>query len=152
MQQNGEVVKIRRPHQGRSPQPAGVRRSEALAALIAALVVAIWLLASWTASAAEIVLSASAGTVVNGRATVATTYASNGVTGAMMRLYVDGKRWGSSESANGAWQVPDLAVGTHKFFVRADGATPLRSNEVQLTIASIAPAGDAKRHDATRFV
>ena len=69
-----------------------------------------------------------------------------------MRLYVDGKRWGSSESANGAWQVPDLAVGTHTFFVRADGATPLRSNEVQLTIASIAPAGDAKRRDAARLL
>ena len=152
MQQNGEVVKIMRPHQGRPRSPSGVRRSEALAALIAALVVAIWLLASWTASAAEIVLSASAGTVANGRATVAATYTSNGVSGSMLRLYVDGKRWGSSDRANGAWQVPDLVVGTHKFFVRADGATPLRSNEVQLTIARVAPAGDAKRRDAARLL
>ncbi len=152
MQQNGEAVKVMRPHQGRFPLSSGVRRSEALAALIAVLVVAIWLLASWTASAAEIVLSATAGSVSNGRATVTATYTSNGVTGSMMRLYVDGKRWGSSDSTNGAWQVPDLTVGTHKFFVRADGATPLRSNEVQLAITSMASAGDAKRRDAARLL
>lgn len=152
MQQNGEALKVMRPNQDRVPGSSGVRRSEALAALIVVLVVAIWLLASWTASAAEIVLSATADSVSNGRATVTTTYTSNGVTGSMMRLYVDGKRWGSSDSTNGAWQVPDLTVGTHKFFVRADGASPLRSNEVRLTITSVAPAGDAKRRDAARLL
>ena len=154
MQQNGEVVKIMRPVHGQFPQSSGVRRSEALAALIAVLVVAIWLLASWTAIAAEIVLSASASSVSSGRATVTASYTSNGVTGSMMGLYVDGKRWGSSDSASGAWQVPNLAVGTHKFFVRSDGATPLRSNEVRLTItlASAVPAGDAKRRDAARLL
>ena len=152
MQQSGEVVKIMRPQQDRVQLRSGVRRSEALALLIAVLVVAIWLLASWTATAAEIVLSATAGSVSNGRATVTTTYTSNGITGSMMRLYVDGKRWGSSDSTNGTWQVPDLTVGTHKFFVRADGATPLRSNEVQLTIAAVTPTGDVKRRDAARLL
>ena len=152
MQQSGEVVKIMRPQQDRVQLRSGVRRSEALALLIAVLVVAIWLLASWTATAAEIVLSATAGSVSNGRATVTTTYTSNGITGSMMRLYVDGKRWGSSDSTNGTWQVPDLTVGTHKFFVRADGVTPLRSNEVQLTIAAVTPTGDVKRRDAARLL
>ncbi len=153
MQQSGEVVKVARSHHQDHLHPQSVlRRSEALAALVAVLVIAIWLLASWTATAAEIVLSASAGNVSNGRATVTTTYTSNGLTGSMMRLYVDGKRWGSSDLATGSWQVPDLLVGKHKFVMRADGATPLRSNEVQLTISNSPLTVDAKRRDAARLL
>ena len=153
MQQSGEAVKIvRSHHQDRSPSRPLIRRSEALAALVAVLIVAIWLLAAWTATAAEIVLSATAGSVSNGRATVTTSYTSNGVTGSMMRLYVDGKRWGSSDLANGTWQVPDLLVGTHKFVIRTEGSTPMRSNEVQVTISSTALTVDAKRRDAARLL
>ncbi len=152
MQQSGEaltVVESRRPVPKRR---AIMTRSEALAALTTILIVAIWLLASWTATAAEIILSASSGSLTNGRATVTATYTSSGVSGSMLRLYVNGKRWGASDTASGAWQVTDLVIGTHKFLVRAEGATPLRSNEVTLTIGSTPAAVDARRRDAARLL
>ena len=155
MRQSGEVIEVMRPDQIRQHSRATARRSDAWAALAAALIVAIWLFASWTATAAEILLSASAGPITSGRATATASYTSSGYTGSMMRLYVNGKRWGSSDSASGSWQVPDLPVGTHKFFLRAEGpllVAPVRSNEVQLTIGNSALTVDAKRRDAARLL
>ena len=70
MQRNGEVARTLEPPHVRPARRTLMNRSEALATLLALLVVAVWLLASWTATAAEIVLSASAGGLANGRATV----------------------------------------------------------------------------------
>ncbi len=152
MQQSGEVAVVIESRPVERTRRRLITRSELLAALAAFLIVAIWLLASWTATAAEIVLSASAGTVANGRASVSTAYTSSGVAGGMFRLYVNGKRWGASDAASGAWLVPDLPIGSHKFLIRAEGATPLKSNEVQLTIGTTPVAVDAKRRDAARLL
>ena len=70
MQRNGEVARTLEPPHVRPARRTLMNRSEALATLLALLVVAVWLLASWTATAAEIVLSASAGGLAHGRATV----------------------------------------------------------------------------------
>ncbi|MEO7254482.1 MAG: hypothetical protein ABIZ64_09620 [Casimicrobium sp.] len=59
MLQSGEVAKVVDSRQAGSTRRILVTRSEALAALVAVLTVAIWLLASWTATASEIVVSAS---------------------------------------------------------------------------------------------
>ena len=59
MQQSGEVIKVLESRPVEATHRAILNRSEALAALVAILIVAIWLLASWTATAAEIVVSAS---------------------------------------------------------------------------------------------
>ena len=70
----------------------------------------------------------------------------------MIRLYVDGKRWGSSDSSSGSWQVTDLVAGSHKFVARVGGASPQWSNEVVLVIGGVPVAVDAKRRDAARFL
>lgn len=56
MQQSGEAVKVVPVDQFPAHRKSAIRRSEAVAVLVAVLIVAIWLLASWTATAAEIVL------------------------------------------------------------------------------------------------
>ncbi len=61
MQQSGEVIKVLESQPVEATRRAMLNRSDALAALVAVLIVAIWLLASWTATASEIVHSASTG-------------------------------------------------------------------------------------------
>ena len=145
MQQSGE---IERQHRAETKDRWAARWS----AITPVLVVVIWLLASWSATAAELALSASAGVVTNGRATVTAAHTSSGLADAMIRLYVNGKRWGSSDLAAGTWQVANLPVGTHKFVARADGASPQWSNEVLVQIGSVPVAIDAKRRDAARLL
>jgi uncharacterized protein (DUF1800 family) len=145
MQQSGEVVQQRQLQ-------AKNRWSERWGFVATVLVVFIWLLATWSASAAELVLSANVGAISNGRATVTATYTSSGHTNSMYRLYVDGKRWGSSDFAAGTWEVVNLPVGIHKFVAKADGAAPQWSNEVLVQIGSVPVATDAKRRDAARLL
>ena len=145
MQQSGEFVQ-RRQVQTKS------RWSMLWGSLAPVLVVLIWLLASWSASAAELALSATVGAISNGRATVSVSYTSSGHADTMIRLYVDGKRWGSSDQAAGTWQVANLSVGAHKFLARADGASPQWSNEVPVQIGSVPVATDVKRRDAARLL
>lgn len=145
MRQSGEVVQT---HQAQT----STRRSEIWTVLGAILVVVIWLVASLSAPAAELLLAATAGPVANGRATVTASYTSSGHADSMIRLYVDGKRWGSSDSSSGSWQVPDLVAGSHKFVARVGGASPQWSNEVVLVIGGVPVAVDAKRRDAARFL
>ena len=78
--------------------------------VVPVVVILIWLLASWSASATQLALVASTGPVSNSRATVTAAYTSIDHTNAMIRLYVNGKRWGSSELAAGSWQVANLPV------------------------------------------
>ena len=145
MQQSGESV------QQPIPKPKN-RWSARWSSFAPVLVVVVWLLASWTASAAELALLASAGAISNGRATVTASYTSSGLTGTMVRLYVNGKRWGSSDLAVGTWQVESLPIGTHTFVARADGASPQWSNEVLVQIGSKPVAVDTKRRDAARLL
>ena len=58
MQQSGEVIKVLESQPVVATRRAMLNRSDAL---VAVLIVAIWLLASWTATASEIVHSASTG-------------------------------------------------------------------------------------------
>ena len=145
MQQSGEVIRARLAQ-------ARLRRSELVTAVLMALVIGIWLLASLSAPAAELVLSATAGPVTDQRATVTVNYSSSGHGDSMVRLLVDGKLWGTSDLASGSWQVPGLLVGTHKFLARVGGASPQRSNEVILTIGVVPVVTDPKRRDAARFL
>ena len=145
MQQSGELVQLRQAKPRR-------RRSERWGLFATVLVVLIWLLASWSAPAAELVLTASAGPIANSRATVTASYTSSGHTDTMIRLYLNGKRWGSSELASGTWQLTDLPIGVHKFIARADGASPQWSNEVLVQIGSTPIAVDPKRRDAARLL
>ncbi len=144
MRQSGEVV----PEQHTDIRP---RRSEIWTVLGAVLIVAIWLVASLSAPAAELLLTATAGPVTNGRATVTASYTSTGHADSMIRLYVDGKRWGSSDTPSGSWLVPDLITGSHKFVARVSGASPQWSNEVIVSIG-VPVVVDAKRRDAARFL
>ena len=73
--------------------------------MVPVVVILIWLLASWSAPATQLALVASAGSVSPPRATVTAAYTSSSHTNAMIRLYVNGKRWGSSELAAGCWQL-----------------------------------------------
>ena len=87
MQQSGERVRPR-------PIPANEKnrwpvRWNSVAPVV---VILIWLLASWSASATQLALVASTGPVSNSRATVTAAYTSSGHTNAMIRLYVNGKR------------------------------------------------------------
>ena len=59
MQQSGEVIKVLESRSVEATRRAMLNRSEALAALVAVLIVAIWLLASWTATASERVVSSA---------------------------------------------------------------------------------------------
>lgn len=59
MQQSGEVVKVLESRSVQATRRAMFNRSEAFAALVAVLIVAIWLLASWTATASERVVSSA---------------------------------------------------------------------------------------------
>ena len=147
MRQSGESV---RQSQGRAG--AKYRWSALRSSVAPVLVVVVWLLASWSASAAELALLANAGPINNGRATVTASYTSSGHADTMIRLYVNGKRWGSSDLAAGTWQVDGLPIGTHKLVARADGASPQWSNEVRVQIGSVPIAIDAKRRDAARFL
>ena len=63
MQQSGEVIKVLESQPVVATRRAMLNRSDAFAALVAVLVVAIWLMAAWTATAAEIELSAFAGAI-----------------------------------------------------------------------------------------
>lgn len=144
MRQSGEVV----PEQHTDIRP---RRSDIWTVLGAVLIVAIWLVASLSAPAAELLLTATAGPVTNGRATVTASYTSTGHADSMIRLYVDGKRWGSSDTPSGSWLVPDLITGSHKFVARVSGASPQWSNEVIVSIG-VPVVVDAKRRDAARFL
>lgn len=92
MQQNGERVKLHAVQNRK-------QRSDRVSIFAATLVVLVWLLASWSAPAAELVLSASAGALTNNRATATVSYASSGNGDSMIRLYLNGKRWGSSDHA-----------------------------------------------------
>jgi uncharacterized protein (DUF1800 family) len=145
MRQSGEVV--------RASQQGSIkaRRSEIRAVVWAVLIVAIWLFASLSAPAAELSLTATAGPIANGRATVTAAYTSTGHADSMIRLYVNGKSWGSSDTPDGSWQIPDLIVGSHKFIARAGGTSPQWSNEVIVTIAAPVLV-DAKRRDAARLL
>ncbi len=145
MRQSGEYVQLNQVQPKR-------RWSDRWGAVASVLVVLVWLLASWSAPAAELALTASAGPVSNNRATVTATYTSSGLAGSMIRLYVNGKRWGSSDLTAGSWQVADLPVGLHKLVVRADGTTPQWSNVVVLQVGSAPPVADAKRRDAARLL
>ncbi|HET7772648.1 MAG TPA: DUF1800 family protein, partial [Burkholderiaceae bacterium] len=145
MRPSGEAVEVKRVR-----SPDGWPSAWQMAAGV--VVVLVWLLASLTASAASLTLSASAGPVTNGRATATVQYSSDGLTGAMIRLFVDGKRWGSSDLAAGSWQIPDLAVGTHKFRARSTGAVSQWSNEVVLTIGAAPVAVDPAKRDAARLL
>ena len=58
------------------------------------------------------ILSARVGPIVNNRATVTVTHTSSGHADTMIRLYLNSKRWGSSDLASGSWQLVDLPVGT----------------------------------------
>ncbi|WP_162527466.1 DUF1800 domain-containing protein [Casimicrobium huifangae] len=122
--------------------------------LIGSIVVLIWLLASLSAPAATLTLTATAGPISNGRATVTASYTSSGHDNDTVRLYVNGKRWGASAGASGMWDVPDLAVGTYKFIARTNGSNAQWSNEVILTFGTVTPpaASDPKRVDAARFL
>lgn len=60
------------------------RWSARWSAITPVLVVVIWLLASWSATAAELALAATAGTINNGRATVTASYTSSGHADAMI--------------------------------------------------------------------
>lgn len=145
MQQSGEVVRTQQAQ-------ARLRRSDFWTAVVAALIVAVWLLASLSAPAAGLLLSATTGPLVDGRATVTATYTSTGHGDSMIRLYVNGKRWGSSDTATGSWQVPDLGVGAHKFIARVGGVSPQWSNEVNVVVGSVPIAVDPKRRDAARLL
>lgn len=145
MQQSGEVIRERLAQ-------ARLRRSELMSAVVIALIIAVWLLASLSAPAAELVLSATAGPVSNDRATVTVKFTSSGHSDSMVRLLVDGKIWGTSDLATGSWDVPGLLVGTHRFLARVGGASPQRSNEVTLTIGVVPVVTDPKRRDAARFL
>ena len=70
----------------------------------------------------------------------------------MIRLYVNGKRWGSSDLAAGTWQVVNLSIGTHTLVARAEGAAPQWSNEVLVQVGSLPVAIEAKRRDAARLL
>ncbi|GEM_PF-5952135 len=63
MQPSGVVIKVVESRPAVSTRRTMMTRSEALGILVAVLIVAIWLLASWTATAAEIELSVSAGAI-----------------------------------------------------------------------------------------
>ena len=141
MEQSGE---FEQQHQA----PVKARWSTRWSAITPVLVVVIWLLASWSATAAQLVLSATAGSISNGRATVTASYTSSGHADAMIRLYVNGKRWGSSDLAAGTWQVVNLSIGTHTLVARAEGAALQWSNEVLVQIGSLPVAIEAKRRDA----
>jgi len=122
--------------------------------LFGSVVVLIWLLASLSAPAATLSLTAVAGPVSNGRATVTASYTSTGHDNDTIRLYVNGKRWGASAGASGSWDLPDLAVGTYKLIARANGSSAQWSNEVVLSFGTVTPptASDPKRVDAARFL
>ena len=147
MQQSGE----------KSPQQRLLLRrwpADYRSLLIGSIVVLIWLLASLSAPAATLTLTATAGPISNGRATVTASYTSSGHDNDTVRLYVNGKRWGASAGASGMWDVPDLAVGTYKFIARTNGSNAQWSNEVILTFGTVTPpaASDPKRVDAARFL
>jgi uncharacterized protein (DUF1800 family) len=110
------------------------------------------LTASWNAPAAELVLKAAAGPIANGKATITADYTSSGHADSVIRLYVNGKRWGSGEQATGRFTVTAVPVGTHILIVRADGASPQSSNEVVVQIGSAPVAVEAKRRDAARLL
>jgi len=126
--------------------------SDRVTIIAATLVILIWLFASWSAPAAELVLSASAGAIINNRATATVSFTSVGHGDAMVRLYLNGKRWGSSDLASGSWQIPDLPAGNHKFTANVGGARPQWSNEVILRIGSVPVATYPKRINAARLL
>ena len=105
MRQSGERVRPR-------PIPADEKSRWPVRwnSVVPVVVILIWLLASWSAPATQLALVASAVSVSPPRATVTAAYTSSGHTNAMIRLYVNGKRWGSSELAAGSWQVANLPV------------------------------------------
>lgn len=145
MQQSGERVNLRSLKHKK-------QWSDRLSIFATTLIVLVWLLASWSAPATELLLSATSGALTNNRATVTVSYASSGHTDSMIRLYVNGKRWGSSDLPAGSWQIPDLPIGSYKFIARADGASPQWSNEVVLRVGSAPIVADPKRVDAARLL
>jgi endo-chitodextinase len=148
MRQSGEARQLAQLQQTQKNR----RWPEYSGAVVSVVVVLVWLLASWSAPAAELILSATTGPIANNRATVTASYTSSGYTNTMIRLYVNSKRWGSSDMASGSWQIADLPVGTHKLIARADGVTPQWSNEVIVQIGSVPLAIDPKRRDAARLL
>ena len=103
MQQSGERVRPR-------PIPANEKnRWPVRWNSVVSVVVIIWLLASWSAPATQLALVASTGPVSNSRATVTNAYTRSGLTNAMIRLHVSGKRWGCRERAAGSWQLDRVA-------------------------------------------
>jgi len=116
------------------------------------VVLAIWLAASLSASAASLTLTGSSGVVTNGRATATLSYTSDGLGASMVRLYLNGKRWGSSDLTAGSWQVPDLPIGAHKFQARASGAVSQWSNEVVVQVGAQPVAADPAKRDAARLL
>ena len=145
MQQSGERVKLL-VVQNRK------QWSDRVAIFAATVVVLVWLFASWSALGAELVLSASAGALTNYRATETVFYTSSAYGDSRIRLYLHGKRWGSSDLAVGSWQIPDLPVGSYKFTANVGGASPQWSNEVVLRIGSTRIPSDPKRVDAARLL
>jgi endo-chitodextinase len=122
------------------------------------LVVVVWLTASFNAPAAFIALSATVQpSLISGSRDVRLGYTSD-INDAVMRLYVNGKRWGAGPAPNGSVVFSAVADGDYTFAVRAaglNGAVSVWSNEVKLNLGTslgVTPPVDAKRRDAARLL
>jgi hypothetical protein len=122
------------------------------------LVVVVWLTASFNAPAAFIALSATVQpSPISGNRDVRLVYNSD-INNAVMRLYVNGKRWGAGPAPNGSALFSAVADGDYTFAVRAaglNGAASVWSNEVKLNLGTafgVTPPVDVKRRDAARLL
>ena len=125
---------------------------------LGALVVLVWLVASLSAPAASISLTAtvqpSATSATSGKKDVLISYTSD-LSNTIIRLYVNGKRYAAGAAPSGSTVLKDLGDGDYQFAMRAvlsDNSASVWSNEVALKLGTALVAVDAKKRDAARLL
>jgi uncharacterized protein (DUF1800 family) len=115
------------------------------------VVIAIWLASAINASAAAIVLSASATRSATSGWDVQVSYAATDLPSGSLRLLLNGKIADSLPRGSGQLTLRSIGDGDYALQIR-NSASGVSSNIVSLKLGGVAPVADTKKRDAARLL